>query len=299
MIIFTVLGIVAVIWALIAFFSTRSKKPFVPQTTHNLTNSEDNIYNMPLSENPTCNTNVVFEQLLRTSRNMMQSLNPENTSKAEIEMLLICIAYTSIFCHEYNVPEISDKIDLELLTHLESYLSKSQHAQLINSEFSSCNIFIRDRVLKARKDFKHILIKDEPTQPGFRDTADLHSYSDCPINIYTAVMKRPLENFSDLTESYEGSLNTPIYRFETQIADLFLSLTLHLQNNSITQSRFSKRDFSFGYEVLDFNDYYPLFNNFCISCGSFCESNKMGNGSLYIDDFGTVDGRICTTCLND
>lgn len=299
MIVFTIIGIVAVVWAVFTYFSTKSKKTFVPLQTNNLKSAEDNSSNMSLRENTSSRTSIVFEQLVRTSGYMMQNLNPDDTSKAEIEMLLICITYTSIFCNQYSTSEISDQIDLDLLTKLESYLSTSQHAELIKNEFSTFNSFIRDRVIKARNDFKYILIKDDPIQLGYRDIVDIHSYSDCPINIYTAVMQSPLENFTDLSDSYKGTLNTPIYRFETQIAKLFISLTLFLQDNLITQSRFTKRDFSFGYELLDFNNYYPLFNNFCIECETFYDSKLMGDVSVYIEDFGTVEGRICSNCKQD
>lgn len=299
MVIFTIIGFVAVVFALFAYFSNNSKKSFAPTLTNNLNSGEDNSSNMPMSKISTKNSSDVFEQLVKTSGFMMQNLNPADKSKAEIEMLLICITYTSIFCHEYSDSEISDQIDSDLLSLLESFLSNNQHAEFIKSEFNTINSFIRDRVIKSRNDFKYILIKDEPTQAGYIDIADLHSYSDCPINIYNAVMQSPLEYFSDLSDSYNGTLNSPIYKFETQIANLFMSLTLFLQDIQITQSRFSKRDFSFGYESLDFNNYFPLFNNFCIQCEMVYDSKLMSNVSMYIEDFGTVEGRICANCKGD
>lgn len=296
MVVFTVIGIVVVLWAIFVLFSSKSKKPFIPSQSRDSIISEDNTSNMSLVKVEKIKPSHVFDQLVRTAGFMMQNLKPNDSSKAEIEVLLICVTYTSIFCHEYSDAETSDELDMNLLTNLELYLSNNQHAELIKSEFDTLDSYIRDRVIKARNDFKHILIKDEPIQPGYRDLADLHSYSDCPINIYNAVMESPLEYFPDSSETHSGTLNTPIYRFETQMANLFMSLTSFLQDNQITQSRFSKRDFSFGYESLDFNNFYPLFNNFCIECEQFYDSKQMSSASIYIEDYGTVEGRICSSC---
>lgn len=304
MIIFTIIGICVVIWIIFNLITKPSQKSYDPgETVQKIkVDSAPHIHTSPKVSD---SHGRLFKQLVFTASNMVKNLNPVEKEKSQVELLLICISYTSIFCSSYFSSK-SDKIDTELLEELKTYLKNSKFARDIISEFGYSNIvdgidsFIRTRVRAAANEFKFIQILGNDDKWNM-DFEEHYSHSDSPINLFNAVMTNPLKNFKETEATYQGSLNTPVFEFETKLCTLFCAMIKYLQDN-IPQlystpdfPKFDTNSFRFAHESMFYEFYYPLYNNFCVMCSSFYPSDKM-HSEIVSEEFSSFNARVCNYC---
>ena len=228
-------------------------------------------------------------------------LNPldikqEIRKESELEMLIIGLTYVSIYC-ESQLHLVSDKVDSDIRKELSMFILNSGYSKLIEEEFgyNGVDSFIRKRVLSAREDLKNIHFYN----PNF-NSDEYFEDSYYPINSFQVIIRAPLHQIKKRDPFGDGYLSKEYSDFKKAFKEYIEGLTKTIQTQVAQQYNFRTNSFSTKVGelqmIMDFN-YYPLYEDFCVFCGSFHSREDML--TVEIDDAevgGGFTGKSCTLC---